>query len=118
MSIRQDLEAEEEMVRNKPKYRLDDLLDDAIQELKDIIKREDVDDIDDSMHEIADGCVPIYTYDLFRYGAENYGTLNDKPEWECDDDMVKILQSNIYCYLKEGLLEAYEEIKDKEDTDE
>ena len=118
MSIRQDLEAEEEMVRNKPKYRLDDLLDDAIQELKDIIKREDVDDIDDRMSEIADGCVPIYTYDLFRYGAENYGTLNDKPEWECDNDMVKILQANIYCYLKEGLSEAYEEIKDKEDTDE
>ena len=103
MSIRQDLEAEEEMVRNKPKYRLYDLLDDAIQELKDIIKREDVDDIDDTMSEIADGCVPIYTYDLFRYGAENYGTLNDKPEWECDNDMVKILQANIYCYLIGGL---------------
>ena len=115
--MRQDLETEEEMVRNKPKYRLDDLLDDAIQELKDTIKREDIDDIEDAIVEIADGCVPIYTYDLFRYGAENYGTLNDKPEWECGDDMVKILQTNIYTYLVDGLAEAYEEIKE-EDTNE
>ena len=114
MSLRQDLEVEEEMVRNKPKYRLEDLLDDAIQELKDTIKREDVDDIEDAMHEIADGCVPIYTYDLFRYGAENYGTLNDKPEWECGDDMVKILQTNIYTYLVDGLAEAYKEIREEE----
>ena len=39
MSIRQDLEAEEKMVRETPKYRLEDLLDDAIQELKDTIKK-------------------------------------------------------------------------------
>ena len=117
MSIRQDLEAEEKMVRETPKYRLEDLLDDAIQELKDTIKREDIDCIEDTISEIADGCVPIYTYDLFRYGAENYGTLNDKPAWECGDDMVKILQTNIYCYLVEGLSEAYEEINE-ESTDE
>ena len=117
MSLRQDLEAEEEMVRNKPKYRLDDLLDDAIQELKDTIKREDIEvesAIEDTILEIADGCVPIYTYDLFRYGAENYGTLNDKPEWECGDDMVKILQTNIYTYLVDGLAEAYKEIREEE----
>ena len=118
MSIRQDLEAEEKMVINdKPTYRLENILDDAIQELKDTIKREDIDDIEDAIVEIADGCVPIYTYDLFRYGAENYGTLNDKPEWECGDDMVKILQTNIYTYLVDGLAEAYEEIKE-EDTNE
>ena len=117
MSIRQDLEAEEKMVRETPKYRLEDLLDDAIQELKDTIKREDIEYIEDTIVEIADGCVPIYTYDLFRYGAENYGTLNDKPEWECGDDMVKILQTNIYTYLVDGLAEAYNEIKE-ENTDE
>ena len=112
MSMRQDLEAEEKMVRETPKYRLEDLLDDAIQELKDTIKREDIEYIEDTIVEIADGCVPIYTYDLFRYGAENYGTLNDKPEWECGDDMVKILQTNIYTYLVDGLAEAYNEIKE------
>ena len=115
--MRQDLEAEEKMVRETPKYRLEDLLDDAIQELKDTIKREDIEYIEDTIVEIADGCVPIYTYDLFRYGAENYGTLNDKPEWECGDDMVKILQTNIYTYLVDGLAEAYNEIKE-ENTDE
>ena len=121
MSIRQDLEAEEKMVRETPKYRLEDLLDDAIDSLKNTINREDYDSeleyIEDTISEIADGYVPIYTYDLFRYGAENYGTLNDKPEWECDDDMVKILQANIYCYLIEGLSEAYEEIKEEESNE-
>ena len=122
MSIRQDLEAEEEMVRNdKPKYRLEDLLNDAIRELRDTIdgQKEEVLEryIEDTIVEIADGCVPIYTYDLFRYGAENYGTLNDKPEWECGDDMVKILQTNIYTYLVDGLAEAYEEIKEEESNE-
>ena len=116
--MRQDLEAEEKMVINdKPTYRLENLLDDAIQELKDTIKREDIEYIEDTIVEIADGCVPIYTYDLFRYGAENYGTLNDKPAWECDDDMVKILQANIYTYLVDGLAEAYEEIKEEESNE-
>ena len=119
MSIRQDLEAEEKMVNKKQTYHLEDLLNDAIQELKDTIKRDEVLEryIEDTIVDIADGCVPIYTYDLFRYGAENYRTLNDEPEWECDDDIVKILQANIYCYLVEGLSEAYEEIKEEESNE-
>ena len=117
MSIRQDLEAEEKMVNKKQTYYLEFLLDDAIQELKDTIKREDIDCIEDTISEIADGHIPIYTYDLFRYGAENYNTLNVAPAWQCDDDIVKILQANIYCYLEEGLLEAYEEIKEEESNE-
>jgi|TARA_B100002052_G_scaffold155792_1_gene141984 hypothetical protein len=90
------------------KYHIDDLIDSACEELEDIIKSEELDincdDIQDTIHEVADSNIPIYYYDIARYCANNTHLLTNKSEFASDsDEPYKHVQCNIYEDLVEGL---------------
>ena len=57
------------------KYHMDDLIDSACEELEDIIKSEELDincdDMQDTIHEVADSNIPIYYYEIAQYCANN-----------------------------------------------
>ena len=60
----------EEYRKEKNKYYMDDLIENACEELEDIIKHEELDincdavSIDDTIHEVADSNTPIYYHDI------------------------------------------------------
>tara|TARA_R100000322_G_C5422722_1_gene186653 strand:+ start:78 stop:497 length:420 start_codon:yes stop_codon:yes gene_type:complete len=89
------------------KYHMDDLIDSACEELEDIIKSEELDincdDIDDTIHEIADSNIPIYYYEIARYCAVNTHLLTNKSEFAEDTEPYKHIQCNIYEELLDGL---------------
>ena len=91
------------------KYYTEDLIEGAIEELKDRIqwcKEEEEDyEIDDLISEIADNNIPIYTYDLLQYASNNFDLI--EPSELCSDNpsVISIIQANIYELLTEALYE-------------
>ena len=71
-------------------YYTEDLKRQAIEELEDRLKDEEVTsgayDTDDLITEVADNNIPIYTYDLLQYASNNFNLLvqsdltGDKPD--------------------------------------
>ena len=82
------------------KYHMDDLIYSACEELEDIIKSEELDincdDMQDTIHEIADNNIPIYYYDIAQYCANNTHLLTNKSEFAEDAEPYKHVQCNIY----------------------
>ena len=101
----------EEYKKEKNKYYMDDLIDSACEELEDIIKFEELDincdDIQDTIHEVADSNVPIYYYEIAQYCAQNTHLLINTPEIDMGSNSApyKHIQTNIYEDLIEGLNE-------------
>ena len=98
----------EEYKKEKNKYYMDDLIDSACEELEDIIKFEELDincdDIQDTIHEIADNHIPIYYYEIAQYCVYNTYLLTNKSEFASDsDEPYKHVQCNIYEELSDGL---------------
>ena len=95
--------------KEKNKYYMDDLIENACDELEDIIKSEELDincdDMDDTIHEIADSNIPIYYYEIARYCAVNTHLLTNKSEFAEDTEPYKHIQCNIYEELLDGLHE-------------
>ena len=89
------------------KYHMDDLIDSACEELEDIIKSEELDincdDMQDTIHEIADNNIPIYYYDIAQYCAMNTHLLTNKSEFAEDTEPYRHVQCNIYEELLDGL---------------
>ena len=93
----------------KETYYTEDLVKDAIEELKD--RLEEIDSSthkffiqeDDIIAEIADNNIPIYTYDLLQYASNNFDLIYANDLSGENADVVKIIQCNIYEYLIEKL---------------
>ena len=93
----------------KETYYTEDLVKDAIEELKD--RLEEIDSSthkffiqeDDIIAEIADNNIPIYTYDLLQYASNNFAFIYANDLAGVNADVVKIIQCNIYEYLIEKL---------------
>ena len=102
------------MAETKEKdYQLKDLISDACDTYDEEI--EHYDNEDDGIHEIADGAVPIYYWDIAQYAAWNTWLMTEKPEINPDGNAHDQIQANIYSAICEGL---YEHITEKEKEDE
>ena len=97
----------EEYRKEKNKYYMKDLIENACEELEDIIKSEELDincdDMQDTIHEIADNNIPIYYYDIAQYCAMNTHLLTNKSEFAEDTEPYRHVQCNIYEELLDGL---------------
>ena len=103
---------------SRDNYDLRDLVSDACDSFDDSWEeiKEGKYDSDEIMHEIADGAVPIYYYDIGQYAAYNSWLMTVKPDIHTDGSAHDQIQANIYCYIYDGLVEHMEE-KEKEDDE-
>ena len=95
------------------KYYTEDLIEGAIEELKDRIKEEEIKideiELDDAISEIADNNIPIYTYDLLQYASNNFDLIQPSELQRFNPSVVNIIQANIYEVLTEALYEYINE---------
>ena len=99
------------MSRDKNGYRLEDLVIDACGVFDE--ESEHYDEPDEAVYEIADGCVPIYYYDIAKYAAHNHWLMTEIPELCSEGNAHDQIQSNIYEHIAEGLYEHIQEKQDK-----
>ena len=97
----------------KKSYELKDLIIDACDTYDEQI--EHYNDENDAVHEIADGAVPIYYYDIGQYAAHNSWLMTEIPDINPNGNAHDQIQANIYQAICEGL---YEHITEKESKDE
>ena len=95
------------------KYYTENLIEGAIEELKDRIKEEEIKideiELDDAISEIADNNIPIYNYDLLQYASNNFDLI--EPSDLCLDNpsVAQIITANIYEVLINALYEYINE---------
>lgn len=74
-----------------------------------------ISDIGDTIHELADGLVPVYTSDLMSLAAENLNLATDTPElgpaFDGSPTPVNIVAANVYEYLTGVLWEYANELE-------
>ena len=95
------------------KYYTEDLIEGAIEDLQEEIKKDYTENYDDLISEIADNNIPIYTYDLLQYASNNFDLI--EPNDLCLDSarVTETITANIYEVLTEALYEYINE-QDKE----
>ena len=100
-------------MEDKKTYYTEDLVKDAIEELEDRIKEEEIENIkkylDDIIPEIADNNIPIYTYDLLQYASNNFDLIQPSDLTSDNPDVTQIITMNIYELLTD---ELYQHIRD------
>ena len=94
-------------------YKLSDLISDACDTYDEEI--EHYDNEDDGIHEIADGAVPIYYWDIGQFAAWDPWLMQEIPEINPNGNAHDQIQANIYEAICEGL---HEHIAEKEKEDE
>jgi hypothetical protein len=102
------------------KYYTEDLIEGAIEELKDRIKEEEIKideiELDDAISEIADNNIPIYTYDLLQYASNNFDLIHANDNLPNNNpDVIQIIQYNIFDLLVDKLYNYINE-QDKENS--
>ena len=97
---------------SKETYDLDDLVEDAVEVLKDLYKEDPDIDLEDSIPEVVDGVTPVYYYDIYMYAANNFWLGQEIPDISPNECAWKQIQANIYEYVLQGL---YEHKQEKED---
>ena len=101
---------------SKETYDLDDLVEDAVDVLKDLYKEDPDIDLEDSIPEVVDGVTPIYYYDIYMYAANNFWLGKEIPEVFGGECAWKQIQGNIYEYVSENLYgEKMDEIRGEKD---
>ena len=99
------------MTDKNQRYELADLVSDACDVFDEESKH--YSDLDDAVYEIADGCVPIYYYDIAKYAAHNPWLMTEIPELCPEGNAHDQIQANIYEYIVDGLYEHIQEKQDK-----
>jgi hypothetical protein len=93
---------------------LEEIVQDAITELKDWLEDNPGDDPADTITEIADSSVPVYNSDLLKLAADNLWLGTDAPEIYAFDGShtpVNAIAGNVYEHVEAKLHEAYEELE-------
>jgi hypothetical protein len=100
----------------------------ALEELADYIKGQDWDDdglaafldqpnYDGTLHEIADGCVPVYNTDVLDVAASDHNVSLREPEcgpaFDGTPTPVNIAAANIYELIEEALYEDIQHRKEE-----
>jgi len=74
-----------------------------------------ISDIHDTIHEIADGLVPVYTSELLNLAAEHLNFAVDEPEagpaFDGTPTPINIVAANIYEWLTAELWEYASELE-------
>ena len=96
-------------------YNLYEMKKDAIEELKDSLRGYPDADEHDTIMEIADSSVPIYTSDILQLAADNVSLAVAEPDIEPAFDgsptPVNIIAANIYEEITQDLWNNLENIK-------
>ena len=94
-------------MEEKKTYYMQDLYDQATDDLDDRIAwcKEEGEEYhaEDLIHEIADGNVPIYTYDLLQYASNNFDLIEPNDLCSENANVTQIISANIYELLTEKL---------------
>ena len=76
----------------------------------------DNDEPHDTIHEIADSSVPVYTYDLLQLAADNLNLAVDVPEigpaFDGSPTPVNIIAANVFEYIEAALWEYWNDNTD------
>ena len=97
------------------------------EQIKDLIEYKEIDltecndshdlyealDYDGALHELIDGMIDIYYYDIRKWAADNYGYVEDAIEeglTEGVTDYHQLIQIGQYIYYRNEANEAIEEI--------
>ena len=87
--------------------RLQEIIDDAIEELRERLKDFPNEDTETTIHEIADCAVPIMNYDLMELGADNLELAITESEigfgFDGTPTAVNIMAARIYEEICEAL---------------
>ena len=94
-------------MEDKKSYYTEDLKRQAIEEIEDRLKEEDITsgayDTDDLITEVADNNIPIYTYDLLQYASNNFDLIQPNDLTSDNPDVIQIITANIYELLTDEL---------------
>ena len=73
-----------------------------------------ISEIGDTIHELADGLVPVYAHDLMSLAAENISLATDEPElgpaFDGSPTPVNIVAANVYEWLTAQLWDYASEL--------
>lgn len=73
-----------------------------------------IEDLHDTVHEIADGLVPVYTSDLMQLAADNLNLATDTPElgpaFDGSPTPANIVAANVYEWLEAEIWEYANEL--------
>ena len=94
-----------------------EMLNSAIEELKERLQDSPDDDEGDLIHEIADSHVPIYNYNILQMAAENLSLAVDEPElgpaFDGSPTPINIIAANIFEAIEQELWDKLEDIKEE-----
>tara|TARA_R100001594_G_C3877899_1_gene225179 strand:+ start:191 stop:526 length:336 start_codon:yes stop_codon:yes gene_type:complete len=99
------------MTDKNQRYELEDLVSDACDVFDEESKH--YSDLDDAVHETADGFVPIYYWDIAQYAAHNHWLMIEISERCSESNAHDQIQANIYDYIVDGIYEHIEERNEK-----
>ena len=94
-----------------------EMLNSAVEELKERLQDSPNDDESDIISEIADSHTPIYYYDILQMAAENmFLALNEPdigPAFDGSPTPINIIAANIYEAIEQELWDKLEDIKEE-----
>ena len=92
---------------------IQDVLESAEESLREEADDNGIHNLEDRIHEIADGAIPVYTSELLEMAARDNGLAMDTPEIEGDGSPINTIQLNIFERVSLHLYDVVETIKEE-----